>query len=86
MDKLLEEQLKRIRQLNEWVAQLQRGVRETNRAVVRNRQPRVRGPLQDVRDYRTLQSHEYSGTDWLTRPDKHQDTAPESSQRKRRRR
>jgi hypothetical protein len=58
IDKQLEEQLERIRSLNEQLSAMHRGVAENSRLIERDRsQPR--GPLNDVRDYRTHQSPDY---------------------------
>ena len=59
MNKLLEEQIERMRQLNDRLTQLRRGIVETNEAVALARRMQPRGPLFDVRDYQTFESQEY---------------------------
>jgi hypothetical protein len=58
IDKQLEGQLERIRSLNEQLSAMHRGVAENNRLIERDLGTR-KGPLNDVRDYRTLQSPDY---------------------------
>jgi hypothetical protein len=58
MDKQLEEQLERMRRLNEQLNAIHRNVSETNELIARDRTAR-KGPLSDIRDFRTLQSHDY---------------------------
>jgi len=58
IDKQLEEQLERIRSLNEQLSAMQRSVTENNRLIERDRGI-LGGPLSDVRDCRTHQSPEY---------------------------
>jgi hypothetical protein len=58
IDKQLEEQLERIRSLNEQLSAMHRGVAENSRLIERDRGTRS-GPLNDVRDYRTHQSPDY---------------------------
>jgi hypothetical protein len=58
MDKQLEEQLERMRRLNEQLNAMHRGVSENNQLIARDRGT-SRGPLSDIRDFRTIQSHDY---------------------------
>lgn len=58
IDKQLEEQLERMRSLNEQLSAMHRGVTENNRLIERDRRT-PSGPLNDVRDYRTYQSPDY---------------------------
>jgi hypothetical protein len=58
IDKQLEEQLERMRRLNEQLSAMHRGVTENNRLIGGDRGMRS-GPLSDVRDYRTHQSPDY---------------------------
>jgi hypothetical protein len=86
MDKVLEEQIERMRQLNERLAQMHRGVTETNRLIARDRETQRRGPLHDVRDYRTHESHDYGTAEEPTRPHARPRATAADSSRKRRRR
>ena len=86
MQKLLEEQIERMRQLNERLTQLRRGITETNQAVALSRTIKPRGPLFDVRDYRTLESHEYGTSEAAARPPSRSVGTAADSSRKRRRR
>jgi hypothetical protein len=58
IDKQLEEQLERLRSLNEQLSAMHRGVAENSRLIGRDR-GMSGGPLSDVRDYRTHQSPDY---------------------------
>jgi hypothetical protein len=58
IDKQLEEQLERIRSLNEQLSAMYRGVTENRRLIELDRGTRS-GPLNEVRDYRTHQSPDY---------------------------
>lgn len=80
MDKLLEEQLERMRRLTERMSQAHRKVTENAELISRDRDGLSRGPLDDVRDYRTLQSPPKSRDD---KP--HATVARDSSKRRRRR-
>jgi hypothetical protein len=63
MDKMLEEQIARMKLLNERLAEVHRGVTDATQAVVRQRQIGSRGPLDDVRDYRIVESHEHDAVE-----------------------
>lgn len=58
MDKRWEEQLERMRRLNEQLTAINRRVEENNRLIARDRAI-SRGPLNDIRDFRTHQSPDY---------------------------
>lgn len=58
IDKELEEQLERMRRLNEQLSAMQRGVSENNQLIARDRTMH-HGPLGNVRDFRTHQSPDY---------------------------
>jgi hypothetical protein len=85
-DKLLEEQLRRIRAMNERLSKLQQGLAETNQELVRNRDSRWTGPLHEYRDYRTLESPLSTGFRASGRQaSSARSSAAESSRRRRRR-
>ena len=60
IDKQLEEQLERMRRLNEQLTAMQRSVTENRELITRDR-PVSHGPLSSVRDCRTHLSPEYEG-------------------------
>jgi hypothetical protein len=85
IDKQLEEQLERMRSLNEQLSAMQRGVTENNRLIERDRGIRS-GPLNDVRDYRTHQSPDYEDFPPQQRADVRRHAVAEDSPPRRRRR
>jgi hypothetical protein len=84
IDKQLEEQLERMRSLNEQLSAMQRGVMENNRLIERDRGTRG-GPLNDIRDYRTHQSPDYDDFPPEPRVDVRRPPAAEVTPRRRRR-
>jgi hypothetical protein len=60
MNRKLEEQIQRMRELNDRLTQIRLDIQETNRLVALARVVKRRGPLLDVRDYRTFESHRYA--------------------------
>jgi hypothetical protein len=85
IDKQLEEQLERMRSLNEQLSAMHRGVTENNRLIDRDRWTRS-GPLDDVRDYRTYQSPDYDDFPPQPRADIRRPAVAEDSPPRRRRR
>jgi hypothetical protein len=58
-DSFLTEQLERMRRLTERMSQIHSHVERNSELIARDRDLLHSSPLQDVRDYRTLQSHTY---------------------------
>jgi hypothetical protein len=85
IDKQLEEQLKRLRSLNEQLSAIHRGVAENRRLIERDRGAGG-GPLSDVRDYRTHQSPDYEDFPPRQREAFRSATADDRPRRRRRRR
>lgn len=56
MEKALEEQLERMRRLNERLNDINRGVAENTELISRDREAQRHNPLHEVRDYRTHHS------------------------------
>jgi hypothetical protein len=52
-ESFLEEQLKRIREMSEWMSRASNHAAELSNELERDRESRQRGPLYDVRDLRT---------------------------------
>jgi hypothetical protein len=84
IDKQLEEQLERMRSLNEQLSAMHRGVTENSRLIERDRS-RPSGPLNDVRDYRTYQSPDYEDFPPQQRPEIHRPADAADNHRSRRR-
>jgi hypothetical protein len=59
-DSFLEEQLERMRSLTERMSQVHTHVVANCDLISRDRDQLHSGPLSDVRDYRTHQTHDYS--------------------------
>jgi hypothetical protein len=85
MDKQLEEQLERMRRLNEQLNEMRRGVTETQDLIARDRR-QSRGPLHDIRDLRTYQSPQYEEHRPSNRGHDAFSAASEATPRRRRRR
>ena len=85
MDKILEEQITRMKRLNERLAQVHRGVTDANQAVARRREIDLRGPLHDVRDYRIVDSQKYDADAPTARPPARRAGKAASRSQKRRR-
>ena len=85
IDKQLEEQLERMRRLNEQLSAMYRGVTENSRLIERDRGIRS-SPLSDVRDYRTHQSPDYDDFPPPQRADVRRRAVAEDSFPRRRRR
>ena len=85
IDKQLEEQLERIRSLNEQLSAMHRGVAENSRLIERDRGARG-GPLNDVRDYRIHQSPDYDDFPPHQRERVRRRQLPADASRRRRRR
>jgi hypothetical protein len=59
MEKILEEQIERMRQLTERMTQIRREVMQNTAFIAQQRQAPPADPLHGYRDYRTMQSHDY---------------------------
>jgi hypothetical protein len=84
IDKQLEEQLERIRSLNEQLSAMHRGVTANSRPIERDHG--ASGPLDEVRDYRTHQSPDYEDFPPQPRPDLRRPVTVADTGRRRRRR
>jgi hypothetical protein len=54
-ESFLEEQIRRIRQLSEWMSSVQNRVAELSGEMVRDRELAYEGPLYEIRDFRIHQ-------------------------------
>jgi hypothetical protein len=86
MNRALEEHLKRMKELNERLNEIRLGITAANQEAARERQPRSRGPLLDVRNYRTFESHHYGPIDSPGSRSGRRDRSDDSSRTGRRRR
>jgi hypothetical protein len=71
-----------MRELNERIAEIRRGVAETQQSIARDLETAPRGPLA-VRDYRTHESHEYGIADGPARQRRPRATALRSPRHRR---
>ena len=62
-DDFLEEQLERMRRLSEHMSQVHSRVAQNSELISRDRDALYRGPLHEVRDCRTHQTHDYGRAD-----------------------
>jgi hypothetical protein len=84
MEKILEEQIERMRQLTERMTQIRREVVQNTAFIAQQRQAAPAGPLHDYRDYRTIQSHDYPEHHASSKEDPRRSSARSHSPKRRR--